>query len=160
MWVIERTGAKLNSKILMNINPIPNCENLDCLLCPYKTKYNCFKASVVYKIICLKCKDIIKYTYNGETSKSAYTRGSEHFRDLNKHDDATPLYKHHLNYHNINDPVSTKDYKMSIVEHYMHDSQGRVIREALEITNTDPEHRMNSKAEFRQPQIVKAAYTQ
>ena len=55
---------------------------------------------------------------------------------------------------------STPDFKMTITQQYMNDSQGRVIREALEIYKNNPHYTMNSKAEFRQLRTVKAPYTQ
>ena len=143
-----------------NINPNINCNKPDCLLCIHSEKRtNCSKSCVVYKITCLKCKETILHTYDGETSRSAYTRGSEHCKDFYKKLEKCPLFRHYRDYHD-NEPMNHKEFKMVVVKQYQNDSQGRVLREALEIKYHNPNYQMNSKCEYKQPRVVKPTFVQ
>ena len=58
-------------------------------------KQNCREKNVVYEIACLKCAETNKNSkYVGQTSRSAYERGSEHLKGLLDKNENNPLYKH------------------------------------------------------------------
>ena len=67
--------------ILSNQFPRERCSRVDCQLCFQQDgetrRVVCDKESVGYEGECTRCPDQ-KYTYIGETSKTAYTRLSQH----------------------------------------------------------------------------------
>ena len=77
--IVEQSGTTLKA-MLQRSDPFKQrrCADADCLLCRTDGKGSCRSTGVTYELVCQACKS----KYVGETSRSAYTRGREHFHAL------------------------------------------------------------------------------
>ena len=62
-------------------------------------KGSCRSTSVTYELVCQACKS----KYVGETSRSAYTRGREHFHVLERREESSVMWKHRCDRHERNE---------------------------------------------------------
>ena len=96
------TGGTTLKDILQKTNPWAKdgCGRQDCFLCKGGKGGDCMKENVCYNITCEECKARGKTTtYVGETSRTAYIRGKEHFRGLKNRSEENALWKHCLTVH-------------------------------------------------------------
>ena len=70
--------------------------------------------------------------YVGETARSAYTRGKEHARALDRKEKASVLWRHTQEKHEGSNP----DYRMNIVGVFGGDALSRQVSEAVHIRHT------------------------
>ena len=140
---VERSGNKLRS-LLHRADPWDGqkCDNTKCLICtnPNNKTFKCSKRNIVYKSVCLTCKekddiekkgvteehgdskDVIEIVENeksywGESHVSGRERSIQHNRDfLNKKDDSHQ-FKHYTDAHK---DIEMKDVKfgMSVVRQF------------------------------------------
>ena len=136
--------------LLEKSNPIAGggCSRVNCF--QYSSgnrqcnKIHCDKAGIGYEIRCLhpECQEL-GVVYHGETARSCFSRGLEHWQNLkNKRKDSV-LWKHSHNAHNGDPNV---EYEMKAVKSYGRDNLTRKVNEAVRIS----EHKgvkLNSKAE-------------
>ena len=73
--------------------------NADCLLWRTDGKGSCRSTCVTYELVCQACKS----TYVGETSRSAYTRGREHFHALERQEESSVMWRHCCDRHERNE---------------------------------------------------------
>ena len=69
--------------MLQNNNPWATglCERLDCYPCSTGDTKDCFRRNIVYTNTCKQCTEVGKTMYYvGESSRSSYERGSEHWK--------------------------------------------------------------------------------
>ena len=105
---IEEKGGLKIKDILCSTNPFPKpkCIQKSCPLCTEskfvevnteEIKISCNTNNIGYKWLCLTCKErnIVK-VYEGETGRSARTRGAEHLKELEKQKEKGVLYKHKM----------------------------------------------------------------
>ena len=133
---------------------------------------NCTRRSIVYKTwcnLCLKKKkndetveDEIEtqrnkkrkrdseleniFTYIGETSRSAWERGQEHWKDLEYRRPTSHMMRHLVEFHPDLDP-SEAYFRMKIVSSH-NSAFERQITEAVLIERNDGDYSMNSKLEY------------
>ena len=87
--IIEDGGVKLKDLLVCkNPFPIPKCKKKKCVICESEVKENlkipCNTNNAGYRLECKTCSERGKNAvYEGETSRSARTRGLEHVRELN-----------------------------------------------------------------------------
>ena len=105
----------------------------------------CHKTNVTYKYVCKKCGA----TYIGETARNLYTRALEHEKKLEKNKTDSFMHNHQVEHHQGEEP----DYEVSVIGSYR-DPLSRQVAEGVLITRCKEEI-LNSKAEFRQPPIVR-----
>ena len=88
--------------------------------------------------------------YEGETGRSARTRGSEHLKELEKKKEKSVLYKHQIGDHKN----ETAKFEMEITQKFK-DALTRQANEAIRI-GARPEHKLlNSKSEFNHPPLAR-----
>ena len=147
--VTERSGTKI-ARLLQKNDPFKNkeCGKEDCLVCSNNGNGNCRSSGIVYEV---ECEGECPFTYRGQSSSNAYTRGLKHMEDLIKKRDK-PLWKHCINEHK----GEVQNFKMSILVQCRNDPTKRQIVESIWIRNTDPNHTMHERSEWnsvRIPQI-------
>ena len=143
---MERSGTKI-VKLLQKNDPfkIKECEKDDCMLCNTSKSGNCRSSGIVYEIA---CEGECPFTYRGQTSSNAYTRGLKHMEDYDKKRDKA-LWKHCLNEHNGEKRI----FEMKILTQCRNDATKRQIIEAIWIRNTDPKTTMNERSEWNSVRI-------
>ena len=151
--MVEQPGPKIMSKLIKG-DPFPRdwCGREDC---PFYRQGDsclgkCYKESVLYRAICQKCEtsqegipadEKVQSSYEGETSRSIYTRYNQHLSDYekaatkidNQAIESSWMWDHTQAAHNgqvSSDP--TNDYKVSLVKQYRHPME-RQIAEAIRI---------------------------
>ena len=92
-----------------------------------------------------KERDIIK-VYEGETGRSARTRGAEHLNELKKKKEKGVLYKHKMAEHQ----QENVRFQMSIAKKFK-DALTRQANEAIRIYSRPAAESLNSKSEFNHP---------
>ena len=98
--VVEQSGTTLKA-MLQRSDPFKQrrCVNADCLLCRTDGMGSCRSTGVTYELVCQACKS----KYVGETSRSAYTRGREHFHALERREESSVMWKHCIDKHERNE---------------------------------------------------------
>ena len=108
--VAEKSGTKL-VRIIQKNDPFKNenkeCGKENCLVCITGGSGNCRSTGVVYEV---ECEGACPFTYRGQTSTNAYTRGLQHTEDFVKKRDKT-LWKHCKHEHN----GEKRNFKMKIL---------------------------------------------
>ena len=153
--IVEGGGVKMKN-LLVAKNPFPNteCEMRQCVLCKSNTKeitIPCNSNNVGYRLVCETCEDNgLPRVYEGETARSARTRGAEHRRDFNKQKSDSAMYKHKLTEHNGEEIK----YRMEITKRFR-DPLTRQAYEAVRISSRNKKEILNSKNEFNHPPIAR-----
>ena len=155
---IEEKGGLKIKDILCSKNPFPKtkCIQKSCPLCTEskfvevnteEIKISCNTNNIGYKWLCLTCKErnIVK-VYEGETGRSARTRGAEHLKELEKQKEKGVLYKHKMTDHQQEDVK----FQMSITKKFK-DALTRQANEAIRIYSRPATESLNSKSEFNHP---------
>ena len=146
--IVEGGGKKMKDLLIVK-NPFPNtvCEMKKCILCKNSTKEiktPCNTNNVGYRLVCETCEDNgLPRVYEGETARSARTRGAEHRRDFNKEKSDSAMYKHRQTEHNGEEIK----YRMEITKRFR-DPLTRQANEAVRISSRDKKEILNSKHEF------------
>ena len=107
------------------------------------------------KVAELKQEEILKFRYIGETSRSAYERGVEHFKDLEFTRSTSHMLKHAVIHHPDLDP-NRVEFRMKILSSHQSAFE-RQIREAVLIQKYSGVRLMNSKLEYNRcsiPRII------
>jgi hypothetical protein len=153
--IVEGGGVQMKNLLVVK-NPFPNtvCEMRKCILCKNNTKeikIPCNTNNVGYRLVCETCEEKgFQRTYEGETARSARTRGAEHMRDFKKGKDDSAMYKHKQNEHN-GDEIK---YRMEITKSFR-DPLSRQANEAVRISSMKKNEILNSKNEFNHPPIAR-----
>ena len=140
--VVETAGKTLK-KHVQRSDPFKKetCGDTKCLVCTTEGKGPCRTTGTTYEVICGGCEA----TYIGETARSAYVRGKEHSKGLEKRDKSSVLWRHAQEEHNSQTPA----YKMNVTGVYGTDAMLRQIAEAVKIRNND--NLINAKGEWNEP---------
>ena len=153
--IVEGGGVKMKDLLVVK-NPFPNtvCEMRKCVLCKNNTKeikIPCNTNNVGYRLVCETCEDKgFQKIYEGETARSARTRGAEHMRDFNKGKLDSAMYKHKQNEHEGEEIK----YRMEITKKFR-DPLTRQANEAVRITSRKKNEILNSKTEFNHPPVAR-----
>ena len=95
--------------------------------------------------------EIKKFIYIGETSRSTYERGNEHYKDLEYKRHKSHMLKHAVNHHSELDPCRVKFEKRILSSHKT--AFERQIREEVLIEKFAGPMIMNSKLEYNRCSI-------
>ena len=153
--IVEGGGRKMKDLLVVK-NPFPNtvCEMRKCVLYRNNTGkifIPCNTNNVGYRLVCETCEDNgLPRVYEGETARSARTRGAEHRRDFNKQRADSAMYKHKITEH---DGEEIK-YRMEITKRFK-DPLTRQANEAVRISSRNKKEVLNSKNEFNHPPIAR-----
>ena len=114
-----------------------------------ETKIPCNSNNVGYRWRCMTCseRNTVK-VYEGETGRSARTRGSEHLKGLEKQRPKSVLYKHKISDH----PHEVPKFKMEITKTFK-DALSRQANEAVRISERPGHELLNTKSEFNHPPL-------
>ena len=93
------------------------------------------------------------HTYTGETSRSAWERGEEHWKDLKYRRPKSHMMRHMVEYHPEKTPDEA-DFRMQIISSH-NSAFERQIREAVLIERHDGPFSMNSELEYSRTVIPK-----
>jgi hypothetical protein len=153
--IVEGGGIQIKN-MLVNKDPFPNevCEMKKCVLCKTnskKFKIPCTTNNVGYRLICETCEDkgTLK-VYEGETARSARTRGAEHMSQFKNGRGDSAMFKHRSNDH---DGEEIK-FRMEITDKFR-DPLTRQANEAVRISKLKKHELLNSKNEFNHPPIAR-----
>ena len=159
---IEEKGGLKIKDILTSKNPFEKskCAQKSCPLCtesqvvvthPGKVKIPCNTHNIGYRWSCITCQErnIIK-VYEGETGRSARTRGAEHLKEFEKKKEKSVLFKHKQTDHK-NEKVK---FKMEITQKFK-DALSRQANEAVRISSRPDHQLLNSKSEFNHPPLAR-----
>ena len=151
--IVERSGSAMKG-LLVKSNPGADggvCDRKDCPICNHGEgkNGNCKKRNVVYKTICDRCKEKGQdRCYYGETSRTGFERGGEHWRDYRDGAEESHMYKHWMNDHF---GESRPRFTMQIVRSHM-SAFSRQIHEAV-LIDMNGDKVLNSKGEFNTCQL-------
>ena len=169
--LVERAGDKIID-LLHRSDPWDDrdCERHDCVLCACagekEKKGTCKKRNIVYETFCVDCglkgdnendkekdndnnkKGEYKYKYIGETNRSGYERGKEHWDQKRNFSEKSHILKHCLIHHKEKNPEEVV-FGMKIRKQYK-TALERQIGEAVAILEEKEKgtELMNSKSEF------------
>jgi hypothetical protein len=160
--VVERGGKSVKA-MLQRSNPgkSTTCHDPACLVCSETEggeevfiKGACRSDGVNYTGTCVTCQESdIRKVYHGESSRNLYTRSQEHQKDYDRRDLNNKVKsawkKHSITDHNGVEPV----IRFQATHISRQDPLERQLIESLKIEREPPECLLNSKAEFRQPQL-------
>ena len=97
IYVTEKGGVQLK-RLLQRSNPFKprDCDRHNCLVCTSGGKGSCRARAVTYTITCEECEHERdnESIYIGETSRTAYIRGTEHMEALRRKRDSSVLWMH------------------------------------------------------------------
>ena len=130
--IVEKAGVSLK-RTLQKSDPFAtkNCGRFDCLPCSSEGKGSCRSVGVNYDIFCCECEEKVdeEKVYHGQTSRTGYVRGGEHFDDLKKKKSKSVLWKHIQEKHQGR--TRGVNFRMDIVGVYHRDAMKRQIAEAM-----------------------------
>ena len=164
--VVERSGTPLRMMFpLTRIGENKECGKEDCTTCYQDSRGEslppCSKRGVLYENICLKCNPGVgegkqlspplnpPSIYIGETSRSLYERGKEHWRDFRTGQEDSHIRKHHLIHHG---GVGEPSFHLRPIM-FPGTALKRQIAEAVMIGRWGEEIILNSKSEFNRCKI-------
>ena len=117
------------------------CADESCSICKTDEKFMCRQESVTYEIKCQGCGDL----YIGETSRTAYTRVSEHMSAYEDRTENSVLWRHCREEHGGEEQT----FEVKVRKAFRGDATLRQIAESLDIRQEAP--RMNNKEEWSGP---------
>ena len=157
--VVERGGCKLLDQLGSKDPWAPSsCGETSCLICNSKNRKKgtpslCRVDSVCYQISCDNCAESgVAAQYVGESSRTGFLRGEEHFKGHERTQEENALTKHDMVHHEGRKCT----YSMKILRRHCK-PLSRQVQEATTIENTKASIVMNSKGEFngcRVPRVM------
>ena len=156
---IEKSGIKMEEMLVVKDPfPVDKCTGKDlkaCMVCQStgdeKMKISCRKNNVGYGLVCNTCKEKNKeMVYEGETSRSASLRGSEHLRGYKNMDPQNVIFKHKMKEHKF----ESMEMKM-VIKGTFQDALTRQSNEAVRINSRDQKTLLNSKNEMNHPPLAR-----
>ena len=145
--VVERAGISLKDK-LFSSNPWSKdgCERVDCFPCKYGSGEGgvCRRENLTYTMTCTTCSASgVKKVYYGETSRTLYQRGKEHWSDYLSESDKSSLHKHSSSAH----PDCKPEWKIKVYNYHQKPLR-RQVEEGVLINNANGNELLNSKSEI------------
>ena len=169
--IVERSGTPLKLMFpLSRIGEGQACSRGDCVTCTQDSRGEvlppCTKRSVLYENICVTCNpDILEdngnkkksvscredppSVYIGETSKSLYERGREHWRDFRTKEEDSHIYKHQMLHHGGQEDAN---FHLRPIK-FFRTALTRQLSEAVRIHRLGEEVVLNSKSEYNRCKI-------
>ena len=139
----EELGSTLEDLLVRDPWSEVGCGRVDCFPCKSK-KGNCQKQGITYRIDCVTCKAQGKeVTYFGESARTAYDRGLDHLKAIERGDISNACAKHHMESHQ-GEPW---DFKMSVIRCHKYPLQ-RQSHEGRLIEDFKGQEVMNQKGEW------------
>ena len=154
--IVERAGLKLSS-LLHRSDPWAGqkCSDQQCLICtnPHNKKFDCSKRNIVYKSVCLTCKDENdndnEKVYFGESHVSGRERSKQHNFDFQKKKDDSHQYKHYTEAHAHLDMREVK-FGVTVLKQFFSSFSRQHYEAILIFKHSD---NLNSKAMYNRSKI-------
>ena len=148
--VVEQSGVTL-TRMLQRSYPFreKQCNNFDCLVCSTGGKGFRRSTGVTFEMVCQVCR----HKYIRETSRSAYTRGKEHLRSLEKREESSVLRRHSCDNHG----GDIRGFTMNVTGTFHNNAMFRQFTESVRINQVGEGQLINTKGEwsyFRIPRTV------
>ena len=136
--LVERAGESVK-RLIQRSDPFKEkkCSRENSLVCRTGGSGPCSAFGVTYEIKCEECSR----KYVGETSRSAYTRGVEHLRDVDGNREQSVLGRHTKEEHGGVFP----DFTMSVTSVHGTDAMMRQVTESILIRR---DRELNNKTEW------------
>ena len=152
---------------LSKIGERMECGRQDCITCTQERRGEqlppCTKRSVLYENICRVCNPgmggeerekltpplDIPSIYVGESGRSLYERGKEHWRAFRNKEDDSHILKHHVIHHG---GVGEPSFHLRPIR-FLKTALTRQISEAVRIANWGEERIINSKGEYNRCKV-------
>ena len=139
--VVEQSGLTLKNH-LQRSNPFANkrCRRKECMVCCTDGRGQCNATGVTYELVCKECRD----QYIGETARSAYSKGKEHFRSMEPEEEGSVMCRHADEKHEGAVPRFT----MNVTRVFPNDALLRQITESVFINKVAEGKFINNKTEW------------
>ena len=113
-----------------------------------------------YTLTCEECETLStnEKVYIGETARTSYLRGREHWEDLNHKREKSVFWKHCRKYHQSE--TRGRRFRMDVTGIYTNDAMLRQVGEATRIQRTSEQHLMNDKSEWNYVRLPRATLEQ
>ena len=128
------------------------CSNFNCLVCTTGGNGPCRSTGDTYELVC----QLYRHKYIGETSRSAYTRGKEHFRALEQREQNWVMWRHSCEKHGSNVPGFT----MNVTGTFRNDAMLRQISESVQTNQVQQDQLITRLHEWSYCRIPGAIITQ
>ena len=175
--IVEKAGTKL-ADLITQSNPWKgqDCARPGCWLCTTKQltgklqKQECDKRSLVYETSCYTCeererkkideedveeiekekrkREIRKYIYIGETSRSVHERGWEHISDMEQLRPCSHLLKHVLDVHEEEEDYDKIRFDIKVLNYTRSSFERQILESVLIQQKRKSNFLLNSKAEY------------
>ena len=174
--VVERAGRSLKSQLTTGGSEVRCRSNDECIVHRNGGSGDCGTEGVVYKGICITCKErgiaskpgdngeviridgeqrrSVESVYYGETSKSCFVRGRQHIESIENeagHSGTTNAFARHRELYHKGEEEDVQ-YKVEVVRRFKKPLE-RQVWEGVEIHSSDAEVVMNSKLDHYQPAV-------
>ena len=148
-----RGGRKISKNAQSDPFASRLCSRNSCKVCTSTdSQGGCKQASIGYVLSCDPCADSeIEATYHGESSKSAFERGTQHAKGLLKKAEDNPIWKHSEIHHQGDNKIW---FSMKVTGRFAK-PMIRQENEAIRIRESNSVHEMNSRSEYHQPVIIR-----
>ena len=146
--IVERAGISLKRQ-LQKSDPFvgKNCGRNNCFPCTSGGKGSCRSVGINYSIYCCECEqEDGEKVYHGQSARTGFIRGEEHWNDFEHRREKSVLWKHCREKHEGR--ADGIKFRMDIVGVYRNDAMKRQITEAVRIRATPESHLMNDKYEY------------
>ena len=133
------------------------CNLEECFQCTTSAspKISCRKPGIAYSICCTICRsEGVVAEYQGETSKSAFTRGKKHLDEFKAFLRTNCMVIHNITHHNSS---RTLNFEMVVLK-TVRGATERQIDESIRINSSTADIIMNSGSEWRADAIPRAAF--
>ena len=153
--IVEKGGITLEQK-LRRSNPWSkeNCGRIRCFPCKSEGGGNCYRESVTYTIFCEEC-GIEVAAYIGETGRNGFSRGCEHWDNLDgKDEEKSILWRHSNTDHQAREDIV---YTMKVTGGYS-EPLDRQLMERIKISNFGGPSLMNRRNEMGGLRVERTKY--
>ena len=165
--VVEKSGTPIARLFpLTRLWEGSPCARSDCVTCnqPGEEVYPCTMRSLTYQNICLVChpgggekvaklntNNKVPGVYIGETARSLYERGREHWRGFRERREDSHIWKHQALHHGGD---NSPRFHLRPFE-FHRTALNRQISEAVKIGRFGEENLLNSKGEYNRSRIAR-----
>ena len=131
-----------------------NCGRIRCFPCKSEGGGNCYRESVTYTIFCEEC-GIEVAAYIGETGRNGFSRGCEHWDNLDgKDEEKSILWRHSNTDHQAREDIV---YTMKVTGGYS-EPLDRQLMERIQISNFGGPSLMNRRNEMGGLRVDRTKY--
>ena len=155
---VEKAGRTVRNVVARNYPwSFEKCNSEECFQCTTcsSPKISCRKPGIAYIITCNICRlNGVNAEYQGETSKSAFTRGKKHLDEFKAYLKTNCMVIHNITHHQSS---KTLNFEMTVVK-AVRGPMDRQIDESIRIKDSTAHIIMNSGSEWRGDAVPRASF--